>query len=111
MARNRWDVLLRSAKEIGTSEHATCMVQIPWSHDQGEDSPREYLWFRVVEVRGESVVGELAHAPMYATSLQDCHREEVASEDITDWVLMTPVGPMGPSDADAINDFLDQFVN
>lgn len=111
MARNRWDVLLRSAKEIGTSEHATCMVQIPWSHDQGEDSPREYLWFRVVEVRGESVVGELAHAPMYATSLQDCHREEVASEDITDWVLMTPVGPMGPSDADAIDDFLDQFVN
>ena len=111
LARNRWDVLLRSASQIGSSEHATCMVQVPWSHTEDEDSPREYLWFTVVEVRGQSVVGELAHQPQYVTTLEDGHREDVTSDDITDWVLMTPVGPMGPSDADAIDDFLDQFVN
>ena len=111
LARNRWDVLLRSASQIGTSEHATCMVQVPWSHTKDEDSPREYLWFRVVEVHGQSIVGELAHQPQYVTTLEDGHREDVTSEDITDWMLMTPVGPMGPSDADAINDFLDQFVS
>lgn len=111
LARNRWDVLLRSASQIGASEHATCMVQIPWSHSQDADSPREYLWFRVVEVQGQSIVGELAHQPQYATTLEDCHKEKVTVEDITDWVIMTPVGPMGPSDANAIDDFLDQFVN
>jgi len=111
LARKQWGVLLRSATQIGSSEHATCMVQIPWSNSQDEDAPREYLWFRVVEVQGQTVVGELAHQPQYADSLEDGHRERVSSEDITDWVLMTPVGPLGPNDADAIEDFLDQFVN
>ena len=111
LARKRWDILLRSATQIGSSEHATCMVQIPWSNTQDEDTPREYLWFRVVEVEGQTVVGELAHQPQYADSLEDGHREHGSSEDITDWVLMTPVGPLGPNDADAIEDFLDQFVN
>ncbi len=111
LARNHWDVLLRSASQIGSSDHATCMVQIPWSNIQDEDAPREYLWFRVIEVQGQTVVGELAHQPQYADSLEDGHKEHVSSEDITDWVLMTPVGPMGPSDAEAIEDFLDQFVN
>lgn len=110
-ARLRWDVLIRSATQIGSSEHATCMVQIPWSNTQDEDAPREYLWFRVVEVQGQTVVGELAHQPQYADSLEDGHRECVSSDDIADWVLMTPVGPLGPNDADAIEDFLDQFVN
>ena len=111
LARKRWDVLLRSASQIGSSEHATCMVQIPWSNTQETDAPREYLWFRVIEVQGQTVVGELAHQPQYADSLRDGHQEHVSSDDITDWVLMTPVGPMGPNDADAIEDFLDQFVN
>ena len=87
------------------------MVQIPWSNTQETDAPREYLWFRVIEVQGQTVVGELAHQPQYADSLRDGHQEHVSSDDITDWVLMTPVGPMGPNDADAIEDFLDQFVN
>mgnify|MGYP002861362355 CR=1 FL=1 len=111
LARIHWDVLLRSAIQINSSEHAACMVQIPWSNTEEEESPREYLWFRIVEVQGQAVVGELAHQPQYVTSLENGHREKITSQEITDWVLMTPIGPMGPNDSSSIEEFLDQFVN
>jgi len=39
------------------------------------------------------------------------HEEKLTADDVTDWVVMTPVGPMGPSDAGAIREFLSQFTN
>ena len=33
----------------------------------------------------------------------------IMQDDLSDWVVVTPVGPMGPGDADAIDSFLDQF--
>jgi len=109
IAQDKWELLLQTATQIGKNEHAGCLVQVPWAQADDEEAPREYLWFRIVEVNGEEVVGELAHKPDLVTTLVDGQKETIAKTDITDWVLMTPVGPMGPSDADAINDFLDQF--
>jgi len=111
IARDQWDLLVRAAQHIGSSEHATCMVQVPWSNVDDEDAPREYLWFRIVEVKDRTVVGELAHKPQYATDLPERHREDMHPDDITDWLLMTPVGPMGPDDAEAIDEFLTQFTS
>ena len=84
-------------------------MQVPWAQVDDEEAPREYLWFRIVEVIGQDVVGDLAHNPDLVTSLSEGQKETIAKMDVTDWVLMTPVGPMGPGDADAINDFLEQF--
>ncbi len=109
IAQDKWELLLQTATQIGKNEHAGCLVQVPWAQADDEEAPREYLWFRIVEVNGEEVVGELAHKPDLVTTLVNGQKETIAKTDITDWVLMTPVGPMGPSDADAINDFLDQF--
>ena len=85
------------------------MVQVPWAQIDDDEAPREYLWFRIVEVNGKEVVGELAHEPDIVKNLSEGQKETIAKTDITDWVLMTPVGPMGPADADAINEFLEQF--
>ena len=87
------------------------MVQVPWTNAEEEDSPREYLWFRVVKVEALHVVGSLAHEPKFAISLSEGHKEKLNADDVTDWVVMTPVGPMGPSDAEAIRVFLSQFTN
>ncbi len=111
LAKSKWTLLLKAAKNIGTSEHATCLAQVPWSNNEDENSPREYLWFRIVEISTDTITGELAHKPALVTSLEEGHREEIIKADITDWVVMTPVGPMGPGDAEAIDDFLDQFKN
>lgn len=111
LAKSKWALLLKAANNIGTSEHATCLAQVPWSNNEDEDSPREYLWFRIVEISTDTITGELAHKPTLVTSLEEGHREEIIKGDITDWVVMTPVGPMGPGDAEAIDDFLDQFKN
>lgn len=111
IAKSQWNLFVNAAKHIGASEHATCLVQIPWSNAEDEDSPREYLWFRIVETINDTITGELAHKPALVASLEEGHREEINQDDITDWIVMTPVGPMGPSDAEAINEFLDQFKN
>jgi len=109
LAKSQWSLFVNAAKQIGSSEHATCLAQIPWSNTQEEDAPREYLWFRIVETNQESVTGKLAHTPALVTSLEEGHQEVFDIEDITDWIVMTPVGPMGPGDAQAIEEFLDQF--
>ena len=111
LAQDKWELLLKAAVQIGESEHAGCMVQVPWAQVEDEEAPREYLWFQIVEVSGQEVVGKLAHRPDLVTSLSEGQKETIAKTDVTDWVLMTPVGPMGPCDADAINDFLEQFNN
>ncbi|MBC8201653.1 MAG: DUF2314 domain-containing protein, partial [Planctomycetes bacterium] len=109
IAQNTWSRLLQAASQIGQSEHAGCLVQVPWEHAKDESEQREYLWFRVVEVREAEVIGELAHVPDLVTTLREGQKETITKQDITDWILLTPVGPMGPSDIDAINSFLTQF--
>ncbi len=111
LARNEWEMLLAAAVQIGESEHAMCMVQVPWTNTEDENSPSEYLWFRITNVELQNVVGALAHTPRFSTSLPEGHEEKLSVDDITDWVVMTPVGPMGPTDSDAIADFLSQFTN
>jgi uncharacterized protein YegJ (DUF2314 family) len=109
LAKSQWDLLIKTATHIGESEHAACLVQVPWANTEDEEAPREYLWFRVVKAQKNSVTGELAHKPALVTSLEEEHREEITPDDISDWVLMTPVGPMGPGDGEAIDEFLEQF--
>jgi len=109
LASSQWNLFITAAKRIGNNEHATCLVQVPWANTDDEDAPREYLWFRVVGTAQQSVTGELAHKPAMVTSLQEGHQEEIERDDISDWVLMTPVGPLGPSDTESIKLFLKQI--
>jgi len=111
IAQSGWSLFKRATEQIGESEHATCLAQVPWANTQDEDSPREYLWFRIVEVGKDSMTGELAHKPALVTTLVEGHREQLSPSDVTDWVVMTPVGPMGPLDAEAIEEFLTQLMN
>ena len=111
IAQDSWELFLQAARQIGQNEHAGCLVQVPWVHADDESTPREYLWFRVVELMGTEVVGALAHTPDIVKTLSEGQQETFTKQDITDWVILTPVGPMGPSDADAIKEFLTQFSN
>ena len=111
LARKDWGVFIHAVQQIGNSEHATCLVQVPWANNEDPNAPREYLWFKVVGVNSDTLIGELAHRPALVTSLEEGHREEIMQEDASDWVVMTPVGPLGPCDAAAIESFLDQFNN
>jgi uncharacterized protein YegJ (DUF2314 family) len=111
LARSTWDLLLEAVVQIGESEHAACLVQVPWTNTEDENSPSEYLWFRVIKVESPTIIGSLAHTPKFAVALSEGHEEKLSIDDVTDWVVMTPVGPMGPSDSEAIAEFLSQFTN
>lgn len=109
LAKKGWRLFLDVAKQIGASEHAACLVQVPFTHTEEEDSPTEYLWFTVVGMEKETVVAELAHTPTFATSISSGHSETFGIDDITDWLVMTPIGPLDPSDLEAIEMFKNQM--
>ena len=111
LATSQWDLFVKAVQLIGDNEHATCLAQVPWANTEDEESPREYLWFRVTEANDQSVTGELAHQPAIVTSLSEGHQETITKDDISDWVLMTPVGPLGPSDSESIELFISQIEN
>jgi uncharacterized protein YegJ (DUF2314 family) len=110
-AQNTWELLVSAVHQIGKSEHAACLAQVPWANTDDPDSPREYLWFTVEEATDTHVVGVLAHTPALVTTLEEGHRETILKEDLSDWIVLTPVGPLGPSESESILTFLDQFNN
>ena len=110
-ARKEWKLFLSIAQMVGKSEHATCMIQVPWTKTGDEDGPREYLWFNVDKVNEERVAATLAHPPKFVNTIDAEHSDVFSVEDITDWVVMTPIGPLGPSDTEAINLFATQMQN
>ena len=107
IAHRSWDTFVQAARSIGQSEHAACMVQIPFAHT--EEEPREYLWFTVETFGDQQFTAKLAHQPMYASSMSEGHQDNFTMLDVTDWVVMTPVGPLGPNDCEAIEEFLTQI--
>jgi uncharacterized protein YegJ (DUF2314 family) len=108
-ARDTWDLVLTVARLIGQRDDAACLVQVPYAAEDDANGRREHLWFRIVDQDGQSVIAELAHAPRVAQGLTPGHRETIARDDITDWLVMTPIGPLGTDDIDAIHDFVDQL--
>jgi uncharacterized protein YegJ (DUF2314 family) len=108
-ARDTWDLVLTVARLIGQRDDAACLVQVPYAAEAGDDGRREHLWFRIVEQEGDGVIAELAHAPRVAQGLTPGHRETIVRDDITDWLVMTPIGPLGTDDIDAVHDFVDQL--
>ena len=110
-ARKEWKLFLSVAQMVGKSEHATCMIQVPWVKTADENSPSEYLWFNVNQVNNEQVAATLAHTPRFVNTIAEEHSDMFSVEDVTDWVIMTPIGPLGPSDVEAINLFATQMRN
>ena len=51
----------------------------------------------------------LAHQPHVVDTLNEGHQESFVRDDITDWVVLTPVGPLGPSDMESIELFTEQI--
>ena len=85
------------------------MVQVPWANNEEADAPREYLWFTVDSVGKQSIETTLAHQPHVVDSLKEGHQETFVRDDVTDWVVLTPVGPLGPSDMESIELFTEQI--
>ena len=109
LATTQWNLFVKAVGLIGNNEHATCLAQVPWANSEDKEAPREYLWFRVTETDNQLVTGKLAHQPAIVTSLIEGQQETITKDDISDWVLMTPVGPLGPSDCESIELFISQI--
>ena len=109
LAHQNWDAFLQVAKSVGQGDHAACMVQVPWANNEEENAPREYLWFTVDNVNEQNIETTLAHQPYVVDTLNEGHQESFVRDDITDWVVLTPVGPLGPSDMESIELFTEQI--
>ncbi len=109
LAHQNWEAFIEVAKNVGRGDHAACMVQVPWANNEESDAPREYLWFTVDSVNEQNIETTLAHQPHVVDTLNQGHQESFVRDDITDWVVLTPVGPLGPSDMESIELFTEQI--
>ncbi len=64
--------------------------------DEGNAYGHEHLWFEIVELKADSIVGRLANTPYNIAKLQMGERYERGVESLSDWVIATPAGPITP---------------
>ncbi len=48
----------------------------------------EYLWLRIVEIKGDRIIDEIRNTPRYATNVKYGQKIIFAEKDISDWKYM-----------------------
>ncbi len=73
------------------------MVKLGYPTDGAKDeSDREHLWFEVHELLEGAVDATLANQPYHVSSLQAGDRGRHDVTLLSDWAMMTPMGPITP---------------
>lgn len=88
--------LLREVMSEFERFEVVAAVKIGESTDHGESNDREHLWFRVIELKEDSIVAELANEPFDVASMHMGERYERGIDKLSDWGVATPVGMITP---------------
>jgi uncharacterized protein YegJ (DUF2314 family) len=66
-----------------------------------DSTTREHLWFEVHGFDGDRIDGTLVNQPFDVPSLQKDARGWHPAADVSDWIVMSPAGPMTPRNLSA----------
>jgi uncharacterized protein YegJ (DUF2314 family) len=88
--------LFRQLREEFANPDRHALVKLGYEVEGGTASDREHLWFMVHAFRDNTVNATLVNAPHRVPSLQEGVRAEFGLDRLTDWVLLSPEGPMTP---------------
>jgi hypothetical protein len=72
------------------------LVKIGYRVDGGGPTDNEHLWFEVHEARETEVDATLLNQPFGVARLKEGARAIYPIENLTDWQMMTPAGPINP---------------
>jgi uncharacterized protein YegJ (DUF2314 family) len=97
-ARQTLDVFQSLIAEFGPDLPNGLKIGYPTASDP---TGREHLWFEVHGFDGERVDATLMNQPFDVPSLQQGQRGWHPVADVTDWIVMSPAGPMTPRNLSA----------
>ncbi|HOB73746.1 MAG TPA: DUF4026 domain-containing protein [Phycisphaerae bacterium] len=72
------------------------LVKLGYPMDGGGGDGQEHLWFEVHECLAGHVDATLVNTPIAVAGLQEGRRALHPVEYLSDWVIMTPLGPINP---------------
>ena len=100
-AQATWHIFLEACSAAIASKHEIdCLVQVPFEQVDAEDECREHLWLQVTEVKDTSVEARLVHEPRMVSGIDVGWTTTVEAEEVSNWLLRTPDGLVGPEDVD-----------
>jgi uncharacterized protein YegJ (DUF2314 family) len=98
-ARATLDVFKGLVAEFGPTDLPT-MAKISYA-TAGDPTGREHLWFEVHGFDGDRIDATLANQPFDVPALQQGARGWHPVADVSDWLVMSPAGPMTPRNLSA----------
>ena len=93
-ARQTYSFLRRLYEEFAGLEFMT-LVKLGYPTDNNPDD-REHMWFTVHELMEDSIDATLENQPFHVSKLKQGDRGRHGLELLSDWMVMTPVGPITP---------------
>jgi uncharacterized protein YegJ (DUF2314 family) len=97
-ARATLDVFKALTAEFGPDLPNGLKIGYPTASDP---TGKEHLWFEVHGFDGERVDATLMNQPFDVPSLQQGQRAWHPVADVSDWIVMSPAGPMTPRNLSA----------
>lgn len=97
LARERINYMIKMADD----DDAQILVKIGLKIDEeyeDVDIEKEHIWFELLEVKSDSLVGELTQEPYYVNNLKPGDVREYSFDDITDWIIFTKDERITPDD-------------
>jgi uncharacterized protein YegJ (DUF2314 family) len=94
-ARKTYPVLQEIAAEMAEFE-LPVLVKIGYVVDGGGPDEREHLWFMVHDMRQDTIDATLANQPYEIARMNEGDRGDHPVEQLTDWMVLTPYGPINP---------------
>lgn len=111
MARRARETLgvLRGAVEELAGLDFPALVKLGFRVDGGAEGEREHLWFQVHGFPPDAVDATLVNAPFRIARLKEGDRGVHPLELLTDWVILTPEGPIDPRQTRTLRDLRERL--
>ena len=100
-ARNTYGHLRKMNEEFAEFEFPA-VVKLGYRVDGGEENDKEHLWFKIHGLRDTEVDAALLNMPFDIKRLKEGDRGMHPVELLSDWVIMTPAGPINPRSSRAV---------
>lgn len=72
------------------------LVKLGYPVDGGDSEDREHLWFEIHRLGTDKIEATLVNEPFNIAELEAGDRGEHAADLVTDWQILTPIGPINP---------------
>ena len=100
LAQATWGQFVGACRDGIDDNTVDFLVQVPFEQVDAEEPLREHLWLQVIGVDDDTVEARLVHQPRLVTGIDVGWTTTVAADEVSNWMVDTEDGPIGPGDID-----------